>query len=295
MNIISRQSLHCLHRKVKSIYNKPSIRISCFNRNSLRINHSPVSEVYDDYMKHTHRSAQKLSSFFGDEGVPFDITIKEIEASGLKAILQSKVPLCYFLYSLLEDYCSENLFFFMEALHFENNLSLSREEQKESIVGIYNSYLSKRSWLEINIDEKVHSDIHSFIQCIDNNTPQESISKCLKKARNSVYHLMEGSYSKFVKSEGFNEMKKELGTRIYNDNDKLNAVCKLRDYIVKTNENLSQGNSSGSLSSSNNKYHEVITNLVHQFTREVLGVDFDDKGVYPYSLEIDVEKSANLD
>jgi len=247
-------------------------------------------------MKHTSRSVQKLTSFFGDEGIPFDITIKEIEASGLKALLQSKVPLCYFLYSLLEDYCSENLFFFMEALHFENNLSLSREEQKESVVNIYNSYLSKRSWLEINIDEKVHSDIHNFIQCINNKTSQESISKCLKGARNSVYHLMEGSYSKFIKSEGYLEMKKELGTRIYTENDKLVAVGKLRDYIARTNENLHQGNSSGSLpSTSSNKYHEVISNLVHEFTREILGVDFDEKDIYPYIPGCAIEKTAKID
>jgi len=70
---------------------------------------APNIDIHDSYMVRTHRSEKKLNNFFGDNDVPFDITISEIEASGLKAMLQSKVPLCYFLSSLLEDYCSENL------------------------------------------------------------------------------------------------------------------------------------------------------------------------------------------
>jgi hypothetical protein len=35
--------------------------------------------------------------------------VREIRKEGLKALLQSKVPLCYFLYHLLEEFSSENL------------------------------------------------------------------------------------------------------------------------------------------------------------------------------------------
>lgn len=38
-----------------------------------------------------------------------DVSITEIRNVGLKAILQSKVPLCYFLYHLLQEFSSENL------------------------------------------------------------------------------------------------------------------------------------------------------------------------------------------
>ncbi|RUP44653.1 hypothetical protein BC936DRAFT_149173 [Jimgerdemannia flammicorona] len=38
---------------------------------------------------------------------PMDICLKEIEREGLKAMLQSKVPLCYFLHTVLEDFVAK--------------------------------------------------------------------------------------------------------------------------------------------------------------------------------------------
>jgi hypothetical protein len=244
---------------------------------------APNIDIHDSYMVRTHRSEKKLNNFFGDNDVPFDITISEIEASGLKAMLQSKVPLCYFLSSLLEDYCSENLFFFLEALEFERTVYESKQEQQESAVYIYNTYLSRKSCLEINIDEKIHNDVHNFIKNMNSNTSSESVSKCFKSARNSVYQLMEGSFAKFIKSNHFQTMKKELGHRIYNNNDKMNAVCKLRDYIMKYDANNKQSleeNPSNQLAISNAKHHEVITILVHEFTKSILDINFNEKDIY---------------
>jgi len=233
---------------IKNVYS-PSMNFASINRTSsigsllgasiARPASAPNIEIHDNYMERTHKSEKKLSDFFGDDDVPFDITLKEIDVNGLKAMLQSKVPLCYFLYSLLEDYCSENLFFFLEALEFENGKYTNREEQEENAVYIYNTYLSKKSCLEINIDEKIHNDIQKFIKNMDKTT-SDRISKCFKIARNSVYQLMEGSFSKFQKSEISAQMKKDLGRRIYNENDKLNAVSKLRDYLVKSDIKIKQ-------------------------------------------------------
>jgi predicted XRE-type DNA-binding protein len=275
---------------IKNVYS-PSLNYVGINRTSsigsllgnsiLRPASAPNIEIHDDYMERTHKSEKKLSDFFGDD-VPFDITIKEIDVNGLKAMLQSKVPLCYFLYSLLEDYCSENLFFFLEALEFENGKYTNREEQEENAVYIYNTYLSKKSCLEINIDEKTHNDIHNFIMKMDKTT-SDKISKCFKIARNSVYQLMEGSFAKFQKSEICNMMKKELGRRIYNENDKLNAVSKLRDYIIKTDESIKQSlreNPNNQITITNAKHHEIISILVHEFTKSILGIDFNEKDIY---------------
>jgi hypothetical protein len=65
-------------------------------------------DVHTLYKIKTIRSSRKLDHFFG-EFAPHDICIKEIRKEGLKAILQSKAPLCYFLSHLLEEYSSENL------------------------------------------------------------------------------------------------------------------------------------------------------------------------------------------
>lgn len=61
-----------------------------------------------DYKVKRNISRRKLSDFFGEQ-VPVDVSIQEILNHGLKAVLQSNVPLCYFLYCLLEDISAENL------------------------------------------------------------------------------------------------------------------------------------------------------------------------------------------
>jgi len=248
-----------------------------------KLSSAPNIDIHDKYMVRTNKSAKKLNNFFGNDDVPFDITISEIEVSGLKAVLQSKVPLCYFLCSLLEDYCSENLFFFLEVLEFEKTKFSSKQEQQESAVYIYNTYLSRKSCLEINIDEKIHNDIHNFIKHMNMNTSTESISNCFKSARTSVYQLMEGSFAKFIKSNHFQTMKKELGHRIYNNSDKMNAVCKLRDYIMKMDKQFKKSlaeNPTNELTISNHKHHEVITILIHEFTKSILDINFNEKDIY---------------
>lgn len=67
-----------------------------------------LSNEVKEYKAKMMQSKQKLENFFG-QPIPFDINISEIEVHGLKAILQSKVPMCYFMYSMLEDYSAENL------------------------------------------------------------------------------------------------------------------------------------------------------------------------------------------
>jgi hypothetical protein len=51
---------------------------------------------------------RRLLRFFGDTP-PLDVALEDLEVYGLGLILHSKLPLCYFLRSLLEDYASENL------------------------------------------------------------------------------------------------------------------------------------------------------------------------------------------
>lgn len=67
-----------------------------------------LSDEVLEYKKRISQSKQKLETFFGLP-TPIDVNIIEIEAHGLKALLQSRVPMCYFMYSMLEDYSVENL------------------------------------------------------------------------------------------------------------------------------------------------------------------------------------------
>lgn len=66
------------------------------------------SDGHTLYKVKTTKTNRKLNNFFGEQP-PLDICVREIRKEGLKALLQSKVPLCYFLYHLLEEFSSENL------------------------------------------------------------------------------------------------------------------------------------------------------------------------------------------
>jgi hypothetical protein len=87
-------------------YRSPSIgsTASFSSRAALNANF----DVHTMYKIKTSKSNKKLDSFFG-EAAPMDICIQEIRKEGLKAMLQSKVPLCFLLYHLLDEYSSENL------------------------------------------------------------------------------------------------------------------------------------------------------------------------------------------
>ena len=75
---------------------------------SSSMNTSTGFEVHTLYKIKRSRSARKLNHFFGEQ-TPDDICIAEIRREGLKALLQSKIPVCYFLYHLLQEISSENL------------------------------------------------------------------------------------------------------------------------------------------------------------------------------------------
>ncbi|RKO90946.1 hypothetical protein BDK51DRAFT_11168, partial [Blyttiomyces helicus] len=97
---------------------------------------------------------RKLVSFFGDDP-PIDIPVAEVDKQGLKAILQSKVPLSYFLYNLLEEYACENLFFYLEVEHYDSVSFVSPVEQQIAAKHIFDTYLNRNSHFEVNVDEKV--------------------------------------------------------------------------------------------------------------------------------------------
>lgn len=240
---------------------------------------APNIDLHDIYMERTQKTEKKLSDFFGDEP-PFDISIKEIKNNGLKAILQSKVPICYFLYSLLENYSCENLFFYLEVLQFEKEKYDDPVAQQEAARNIFNTYLSRNSQIEINIDEKIHREISKFITTMTLNTSEETVSKCFKKARNSVLQLMEDCYTKFQKSSLFERMIREIGPyQIYSEKVKVNAVKLLKDYLDQRTTALEYSLSndpSNPITITNLNRHRIIGIMTHEFSKSVLNMDFED-------------------
>lgn len=85
-------------------------------------------------------SRLKLISLFRSSP-PLDISISNIETYGLGAILQSNVPLVYFLRYLLDHWAAENLYFYIDVEIYE---------QTDFRVPHGNGYLGRRSAGAIN-------------------------------------------------------------------------------------------------------------------------------------------------
>ncbi|RKP08813.1 hypothetical protein THASP1DRAFT_15115, partial [Thamnocephalis sphaerospora] len=101
----------------------------------------------------TIRSARKLAEFFGDLP-PADVSVGEIERDGLCAMLRARVPLCYFLRFLLDEFSSENLFFYLEIEQYESFPFTTDRERRAAANDIYRMYLSQDSQLEVNLTER---------------------------------------------------------------------------------------------------------------------------------------------
>jgi len=232
-------------------------------------------------------------SKFNDEGL--DISVGEILTHGLKAMLKSKVPLCYFLHTLIEDYCCENLFFYLEIEQYKVFMFESPKAQLKAAQYIYITYLDASSKIEVNIDEKIRRDILNQLNSKSCNLPA-----VFDKASEAVFALMESSYAKFNRSDIKRQMIDELdNTNIYSEEHKINAIRLLTSYLDKRkreleideeimNMNAENGQVPGDkmgvspeqmLHFSNVQRNKLIYALTHEFIRAFLELDFDDESV----------------
>jgi len=230
---------------------------------------------------------------FNDEGL--DISVGEILVHGLKAMLKSKVPLCYFLHTLIEDYCCENLFFYLEIEQYKVFMFENAKAQLKAAQYIYITYLDASSKIEVNIDEKIRREILNNL-----NSKTCNLSTVFDKASEAVFALMESSYAKFNRSDIKRQMIDELdNTNIYSEEHKINAIRLLTSYLDKRKrelevdeeimnmnaENNNQGERKMSISPeqmlhySNVQRNKLIYALTHEFIRAFLELDFDDESV----------------
>ncbi|CAG8756954.1 17689_t:CDS:2 [Dentiscutata erythropus] len=203
---------------------------------------------HNQYKIRTELSSKKLYRFFGDKP-PIDICVKEIEREGLKAMLHSKIPLCYFLYSLLEEFSCENLFFFLEVEQFESFEYSNLAQQYTIAQHIFDTYLTRNSQFEINIDDKVRKSVISFIKS------QRDLRHCFDDAKRAVYVLLESSFARFIRSSTADLMKKEIGekTTHYSIKSRDSAISLLLTFFDRQQHPSSQPSLVAPYSHSKNK------------------------------------------
>ncbi|GAA5812039.1 hypothetical protein MFLAVUS_005488 [Mucor flavus] len=232
----------------------------------------PSFDVHALYKIKTTRSSKKLDHFFG-EFAPHDICVKEIRKEGLKAILESKAPLCYFLYHLLQEYSSENLFFFIELEQYESFTYASLGQQLATAQHIFNTYLTRNSYFEVNLDDKVRRTVTQSLE-------KKDAKNCFDSAKRAVYTLLESSYVRFQNTDTFEEMVVECGelTAHYNDKSRRAAVNRLLSHIEQQQTKIYNTESNNtafqSISQTTRRRHELIKSMIHEFCRTLVGVEF---------------------
>ncbi|CAO3696280.1 unnamed protein product [Rhizopus stolonifer] len=248
--------------------NKPPSRrgslAAVINALSSQTIEEPLMDLHHLYKKKVHKSFNKLNYFFG-EATPVDVCVCEIKKEGLKAMLESKVPLCYFLYYLLDEYSSENLFFFLKVQKFENETVCTREMAQE----IYDMFISNDSDLEINLDDKVK-------QKITQNLSDGFQRTLFQTAKSSVYSLLETSFVRFMGTQVYQNMIDQCGelTILYSDNTIETAISYLYKYLkqqkgVKKNRALNQN-----MADIGSRHYELIKQVIERFVKDMFGKSY---------------------
>ncbi|KAI8838095.1 RGS domain-containing protein [Chytridium lagenaria] len=150
-----------------------------------------------------HPSLRKLVSILGDDP-RIDVPIKEIAAQGLTALLDSKLPLCYFLVYLLKEYSSEILFFTLDVQAFEQTLFPSTMSQNMAAQVIFNTYLAPSSLLEVNASHRARRQVIDGVQ--------QGLRCCFASAQEETIELLDRAYEQFKKSSTWIAMEQDIGT-----------------------------------------------------------------------------------
>ncbi|KAG0163946.1 hypothetical protein DFQ28_010843 [Apophysomyces sp. BC1034] len=223
----------------------------------------PNFDVHTLYKIKTTRSSRKLDNFFGEQA-PHDICVKEIRKEGLKAMLQSKIPLCYFLYHLLEEYSSENLSFSYTSL----------VQQTATAQHIYNTYLTQNCHLEVNLDDKIRRMVTDALQ-------KKQVDGCFEPAKRAVYILLESSFLRFLQTKTFDRMVRECGelTTHYTNKIRDAAVNQLLGYLEQQHAMIYTNPHTDSpvyatVSQTTRRRQELVKSMIHEFCRTLLGVEF---------------------
>ncbi|KAG0172113.1 hypothetical protein DFQ30_011161 [Apophysomyces sp. BC1015] len=161
------------------------------------------------------------------------VGVQEIKNDGLKAMLQSKLPLGFYLYHLLEEYCSENLFFFLEVEQYEACPFSNSDDQLDAAQRIYAAFLTRNCPLEVNLDDRTHRAIFKSLQA------SIALDNVFEAAKRHVFGLLSISYYRFLSSPLWDFMVAscdDLSTKYSVDQTRLAVVNLLTSHLQQQEE-----------------------------------------------------------
>ncbi|KAI8049405.1 hypothetical protein BDF21DRAFT_392738 [Thamnidium elegans] len=154
-------------------------------------------EVFPPHNDNTsiEKSNKKADQFFGEQ-VKLQVTAKEVRKEGLKALLYSTAPLGYFLYHLLNEYSSENLFFYLAVDNYQSYNFPSHIERQQVANKIAKAYLTRNSDLEVNLEDRISRAVKKAL-LEQQRQPSLSTGNEFDAAKRHVFSLLNVSYHRF--------------------------------------------------------------------------------------------------
>lgn len=247
----------------------PPVDTSSIAKETEFCRNSEAEQAWSTVWQRRKLSKQKLRRFFG-KSAPVDTSVAEVEKYGLPALLQSNVPLCYFLYSLLEQFSSENLFFYLEAEQFQTHEFRGPGELKKTALQLYRAFIKCNSDFEVNIDGSTRRPIRLAIDRCEHH--------CFDTAKEQIQRLMEPCYLHFIASPIYRQMKKDLEGKLvpYDMETKEQAINVLIDYLdrnmpVRKDEPPARGKEAEV-----QRRNNLLRAMIHAFCQTRLHLDFYD-------------------
>jgi len=177
---------------------------------------------------------QKLYDFFGNDAA-IDIPFEEIEKNGIGYLIQSNVPLAYFLEYLLKHDNPEILFFFMDVIKFEETIYPDNNSALEASQNILTNYLCLNSPLECKVSSKTRCHCIKAIKA--------GQRRCFKASKQELLPILERQFDDFKNGKKYAELKSNFAhLNAYPENNRVELIQELlsitnRKYPIETAEN----------------------------------------------------------
>jgi hypothetical protein len=137
------------------------------------------------------QNREKASKFFGSE-LKLDISLGVIDKYRLPAMLESDLPLAYFLCYLLRNHGVENLFFWLSVQEFNGSVYENAEDRVAAAKAIFDQFICEGP-LQVNTNAHILNQLQDQLNLAPN--------AVFKLAADEVYGLLKFHYTQFLKSE----------------------------------------------------------------------------------------------
>jgi len=205
------------------------------NRNNInrRRNNDSLDRIVQPVM------IQKLYDFFGNDAA-IDIPFEEIEKNGIVYLIQSSVPLAYFIEYLLNHGNPEIMFFFLDVIKFEETIYPDSITSLEASQNILTNYLCTNSPLECKVSTKTRCHCVKAIKA--------GQRRCFKSSKQELLPILERQFDDFKNSKKYTELKtKYAHLNAYPESSRLELIQELlsttnRNYPIETAETPQRAN-----------------------------------------------------